>query len=51
MGKPLQLNPDGTFRVHFPFPNGTELHMDVRAVDKTGEMERVARPAAKRWTN
>ena len=51
MGKPLQLNPDGTFRVHFPFPNGTELHMDVRAVDKTGEMERTARPAAKRWTN
>lgn len=51
MGKPLQLNPDGTFRVHFPFPNGTELHMDVRAVDKTGEMERFARPAAKRWTN
>lgn len=51
MGKPLQLNPDGTFRVHFPFPNGTELHMDVRAVDKTGEMERNARPAAKRWTN
>jgi hypothetical protein len=51
MGKPLQLNPDGTFRVHFPFPNGTDLHMDVRAVDKTGEMERVARPAAKRWTN
>lgn len=51
MGKPLQLNPDGTFRVHFPFPNGTELHMDVRAVDRTGEMERTARPAAKRWTN
>lgn len=51
MGKPLQLNPDGTFRVHFPFPSGTELHMDVRAVDKTGEMERTARPAAKRWTN
>lgn len=51
MGKPLQLNPDGTFRVHFPFPNGTELHMDVRALDKTGEMERTARPAAKRWTN
>jgi uncharacterized protein len=51
MGKPLQLNPDGTFRVHFPFPNGTELHMDVRAVDRSGEMERTARPAAKRWTN
>jgi hypothetical protein len=50
MGRPIKLNPDGTFRVHFPFPHGTELHMDVRAVDKTGEQVREAKPAAKRWT-
>jgi hypothetical protein len=51
MGRPLQLNPDGTFRVHFPFPHGTELKMDVRAVDKTGEQVREAKPAARRWTD
>jgi len=51
MGRPLQLNPDGTFRVHFPFPHGTELKMDVRAVDKTGDQVREAKPAARRWTD
>ena len=51
MGRPLQLNPDGTFRVHFPFPHGTELKMDVRAVDRTGEQVREAKPAARRWTD
>ena len=51
MGRPLQLNPDGTFRVHFPFPHGTEMKMDVRAVDKTGEQVREAKPAARRWTD
>lgn len=51
MGRPLQLNPDGTFRVKFPFPHGTELKMDVRAVDRTGEQVREAKPAARRWTD
>ena len=51
MGRPLQLNPDGTFRVQFPFPHGTELKMDVRAVDRTGEQVREAKPAARRWTD
>lgn len=51
MGRPLPLNPDGTFRVKFPFPHGTELKMDVRAVDRTGEQVREAKPAAKRWTD
>lgn len=51
MGQPLKLNPDGTFRVKFPFPHGTELKMDVRAVDRTGEQVREAKPAARRWTD
>lgn len=50
MGRPIALNPDGTFRVHFPFPHGTELHMDVRAVDRDGDQVREAKPAARRWT-
>ena len=50
MGRPITLNPDGTFRVQFPFPHGTELHMDVRAVDRDGDQVREARPAARRWT-
>lgn len=50
MGRPITLNPDGTFRVQFPFPHGTELHMDVRAVDRDGDQVREAKPAARRWT-
>lgn len=50
MGRPIALNPDGTFRVQFPFPHGTELHMDVRAVDRDGDQVREAKPAARRWT-
>lgn len=50
MGRPIPLNPDGTFRVQFPFPHGTELHMDVRAVDRDGDQVREAKPAARRWT-
>jgi len=49
-GKHLQLNPDGTFRLQFPFPDGTLHDFHVKAVDRDGDQTREARPAARRWT-
>jgi hypothetical protein len=49
-GKHLQLNADGTFRLQFPFPDGTHHDFHVKAVDRDGDQSREARPAARRWT-
>jgi len=49
-GKHLQLNPDGTFRLQFPFPDGTHHDFHVKAIDRDGDQSREARPAARRWT-
>ncbi len=49
-GKHLQLNADGTFRLQFPFPDGTHHDFHVKAIDRDGDQSREARPAARRWT-
>lgn len=48
-GKPVKLNPDGTFTIRYALPDGEQV-LDVKAVKSTGDMERSITPVVTRKT-
>lgn len=49
MGRPVQLNPDGTFSLRFALPDGEQV-LKVRAVNADGDMEREITPVVRKTT-
>lgn len=49
MGRPVRLNPDGTFSLRFALPDGEQV-LKVRAVNADGDMEREITPVVRKTT-
>ena len=49
MGRPVALNPDGTFSLRFALPDGEQV-LKVRAVNADGDMERKITPVVRKTT-
>lgn len=48
-GRPVELNPDGTFSLRFALPDGEQV-LEVRAVNADGDMEETVTPVVTRET-
>ncbi len=48
-GRNVELNPDGTFSMRFALPDGVQV-LDVRAVNKAGDLEENITPVVERTT-
>jgi hypothetical protein len=48
-GRPVRLNPDGTFSLRYALPDGEQV-LDVKAVSADGTMERAVTPVVRKET-
>jgi hypothetical protein len=48
-GRPVKLNPDGTFSLRYALPDGEQV-LQVRATNRDGDLEREVTPVVTRTT-